>query len=153
MTDSDLTHDLEAVVAALDAADRVLVASHENPDGDAIGSLAACKAALTQLGKEVRLYLHQDSPIPYEYGFLDLEGLERTIEPASLDGWTLLAVDWVTSGGWGRSTPSCGRRRRRSLTSITTTTTAGSATPTWSTAAPPRPLRSWPGCSTPSGST
>ncbi len=93
MTDPDLTHDLASVVAALDAAERVLVASHENPDGDAIGSLAACKAALLQLGKEVRLYLHQDSPLPHEYEFLDLDGLERTLDPASLEGWTLLAVD------------------------------------------------------------
>jgi len=46
MTDADLTRDLEDVVAAIAAADRVLVASHENPDGDAIGSMAACKGAL-----------------------------------------------------------------------------------------------------------
>src|SRR3954451_2687161 len=93
MTDPDLTHDLASVIAALDAADRVLVASHENPDGDAIGSLAACKAALTQLGKEVRLYLHQDSPLPHEYGFLAVWGLERKGLPASLEVYTLLAVD------------------------------------------------------------
>ena len=41
MTDSALSHDLESVVAALAAADRVLVATHENPDGDAIGSMSA----------------------------------------------------------------------------------------------------------------
>ena len=93
MTDADLTRDLEDVVAAIAAADRVLVASHENPDGDAIGSMAACKGALQQLGKEVRLYLHQDSPIPHEYSFLDLGGLERTLDLDSLAGWTLLAVD------------------------------------------------------------
>ena len=93
MTDADLTRDLEDVVAAIAAADRVLVASHENPDGDAIGSMAACKGALQQLGKEVRLYLHQDSPIPHEYSFLDLDGLERSLDLDSLEGWTLLAVD------------------------------------------------------------
>ena len=93
MTDSTYAHDLDAVVAALAAADQVLVATHENPDGDAIGSMSAAAAALRSLGKQVRTYLHHDSSIPHEVGFLDTGGLERRIDPASLDGWTLLAVD------------------------------------------------------------
>ena len=41
MTDIALESDLASVVAALAAADRVLIATHENPDGDAIGSMTA----------------------------------------------------------------------------------------------------------------
>jgi len=93
MTDSAYAHDLAAVVDALAGADRVLVATHENPDGDAIGSMSATAAALRSLGKQVRTYLHRDSSIPHEVSFLDTSGLERQIDPASLDGWTLLAVD------------------------------------------------------------
>jgi bifunctional oligoribonuclease and PAP phosphatase NrnA len=93
MTDSHPTRELDDVVAALAAADRVLVASHENPDGDAIGSMSAAYLALSSLGKEVRLYLHEDSPLPHEYGFLPMPGLERRIDPASVEGWTLLALD------------------------------------------------------------
>jgi len=93
MTNTTLVNDLRAVVGALRDADRVLVASHENPDGDAIGSMVAARHALRQLGKEVRLYLHGDSPLPPEYSFLDLDGLERTIDPGSTEGWMLLAVD------------------------------------------------------------
>ena len=93
MTDSTLPHDLDQVVAALAAADRVLVATHENPDGDAIGSMSAAAKALRSLGKEVRTYLHEDSTIPHEVSFLDTTGLERRIDPATLAGWTLLAVD------------------------------------------------------------
>jgi phosphoesterase RecJ-like protein len=93
MTESSLSHDLESVVAALAAADRVLVATHENPDGDAIGSMSAAALALRGLGKQVRTYLHRDSTIPHEVNFLDTTGLEREIDPASLRGWTLLAVD------------------------------------------------------------
>ena len=93
MTHSTVSSDLDAVVAMLAAADRVLVASHENSDGDAIGSMSAAGHALRQLGKQVRLYLHVDSPLPYEYGFLNLDGLERTIERGSTEGWTLLALD------------------------------------------------------------
>ncbi len=47
---------------------RVLVASHVNPDGDAIGSLIAMGLALKSLGKEVTMY--NESPIPAVYQFL-----------------------------------------------------------------------------------
>jgi phosphoesterase RecJ-like protein len=92
MTDS-LNRDLTAVVAALAATDRVLIASHENPDGDAIGSMSAAALALRGLGKQVRLYLHPDSPIPGEYEFLRMDDVERSIEPGSTAGWTMLALD------------------------------------------------------------
>jgi bifunctional oligoribonuclease and PAP phosphatase NrnA len=93
MTDIALENDLAAVVAALAAADRVLIATHENPDGDAIGSMAAAAGAIRSLGKEVRTYLEPESIIPHEVAFLDTEGLERTVDPDSLEGWTLLALD------------------------------------------------------------
>src|SRR5689334_24535162 len=67
MTDSPTSRELDDVVAALAAADRVLIASHENPDGDAIGSMSAAALALRAAGKQVRLYLHSDSPLPHEY--------------------------------------------------------------------------------------
>src|SRR2546421_2538191 len=93
MTDSDTSRHLDDVVAALAAADRVVVASHENPDGDAIGSMSAAAMALRDAGKQVRLYLHADSPLPHEYEFLNMDGLERSIEHGSTAGWTLLALD------------------------------------------------------------
>jgi bifunctional oligoribonuclease and PAP phosphatase NrnA len=93
MTDSTFSPDLDPVVAVLADAERVLVATHENPDGDAIGSMSASAMALRSLGKRVRTYLHRDSSIPHEVSFLDVTGLEREIDPASLEGWTLLAVD------------------------------------------------------------
>jgi bifunctional oligoribonuclease and PAP phosphatase NrnA len=93
MTDIAPDTDLEAVVAALAAADRVLIATHENPDGDAIGSMSAAAGALRQLGKEVRTYLEPESSIPHEVSFLDTSGLERSVDPASLAGWALFALD------------------------------------------------------------
>ncbi len=93
MTEIALENDLASVVAALAAADRVLIATHENPDGDAIGSMAAAAGALRSLGKDVRMYLEPESVIPHEVAFLDTDGLERTVDPDSLDGWTLLALD------------------------------------------------------------
>jgi phosphoesterase RecJ-like protein len=93
MTDTSLQNDLDQVVAALAAADRVLVATHENPDGDAIGSMSAAATGLRNRGVQVRTYIHADSPIPQEVSFLDTKGLEREIDPASVQGWTVLAVD------------------------------------------------------------
>ena len=93
MTEITLENDLASVVAALRAADRVVIATHENPDGDAIGSMTAAAAALRSLGKEVRTYLEPESSVPHEVAFLDMEGLERTVDPDSLEGWTLLALD------------------------------------------------------------
>jgi phosphoesterase RecJ-like protein len=93
MTDIAPDTDPAPVVAALAAADRVLIATHENPDGDAIGSMSAAAGALRQLGKEVRTYLEPESTVPHEVAFLDTDGVERRIEPASLEGWALFALD------------------------------------------------------------
>jgi phosphoesterase RecJ-like protein len=46
------TTDMDAVIEVLESHDRFLVTSHENPDGDALGSLLAMHLALTELGKD-----------------------------------------------------------------------------------------------------
>ena len=46
--------DLGAVVEAIRGRDRFLVTTHENPDGDALGSMLAMKLALDQLGDATR---------------------------------------------------------------------------------------------------
>ena len=51
------TTDLQAIAAALREHERFLVVTHENPDGDALGSLLAMTLALRQLGKDVEMYL------------------------------------------------------------------------------------------------
>jgi len=56
--------DLEAVAQAIREHDRFLVTSHENPDGDALGSLAAMHRALVQLGKDSVMYLAGPAPLP-----------------------------------------------------------------------------------------
>src|SRR5947208_16368072 len=71
------TNDLAAVVEALRSHDRFLVTTHENPDGDALGSLLAAKLALEQLGKDVVIALPGAAPLPGEYAFMGLGGLRR----------------------------------------------------------------------------
>ena len=86
--------DMDAVVEALRSADRFLVTSHENPDGDALGSLLAMHLALAGLGKDSVMVLAGASPLPGEYGFLDLpgHGLLREL-PADAPHRVLVAVD------------------------------------------------------------
>lgn len=90
MTTTD--RDVQAVVAALRGHDRFLVTSHENPDGDALGSLLAMHLALEQLGKQSAMYLAGPAPLPGEYRFLALDSLLREL-PADHPERVLVAVD------------------------------------------------------------
>src|SRR5438067_7943697 len=86
------TNDLAAVVQELRSHDRFLVTTHENPDGDALGSLLATKLALEQLGKDVVTYLYGEAPLPREYAFMQLDELQRKLP----DDWrerVLVALD------------------------------------------------------------
>jgi bifunctional oligoribonuclease and PAP phosphatase NrnA len=84
--------DLRAVVDALRSRDRFLLVTHENPDGDALGSLLAMKLALDSLGKDSEMYLYGDAPLPREYAFMPLAGLRRE-PPADTAERALVALD------------------------------------------------------------
>src|SRR5215510_2227823 len=86
------TTDLKAIADALRQHDRFLVVTHENPDGDALGSLLASTLALRSLGKDAVMYLAGDVPLPAEYGFLQLDDLRREL-PDDLESRVVLAVD------------------------------------------------------------
>jgi phosphoesterase RecJ-like protein len=86
------TTDLKAIVDALRRHDRFLVVTHENPDGDALGSLLATTLALRQLGKDAVMYLAGHTPLPREYAFMPLDDLVRE-PPADSAERVLVAVD------------------------------------------------------------
>ena len=94
------TTDLARVVDVLRANDRFLVTTHENPDGDALGSLLAVTLALRQLGKDVYMYLAGHAPLPAEYTFMPLEELKRTV-PDDVEERVLLAVDCANESRLG----------------------------------------------------
>jgi phosphoesterase RecJ-like protein len=77
MSSRQETSELGAVADALRSHDRFLLVTHENPDGDALGSLLATKLALDALGKDSQMYLYGDAPLPREYAFMPLDGLRR----------------------------------------------------------------------------
>src|SRR5438477_9121467 len=63
-----MQHDVAAFRKAIDAAMSINIASHVNPNGDAIGSILALSDALTQLGKQVTVFAHE--PVPNNLRFL-----------------------------------------------------------------------------------
>ena len=84
--------DLQAVTDALRVQDRFLVTTHENPDGDALGSLLAMTLALRKLDKDAVMYLFGEVPIPNEYEFMQFAGLVRGSNPDTSDR-VVIAVD------------------------------------------------------------
>jgi phosphoesterase RecJ-like protein len=84
--------DVPAVAAAIRSHARFCVVTHENPDGDALGSMLGAKLGLDALGKDAVMYLSGSVPLPAEFHFLPLDDLVRVV-PADLEGRVLLAVD------------------------------------------------------------
>src|SRR6266581_5640932 len=84
--------DLAAVAAAIRRHDRFTLTTHENPDGDALGSLLAAKLAFDQLGKDSVMVLYSDAPLPGEYGFMPLAELRRRW-PDDVSERVLVALD------------------------------------------------------------
>jgi phosphoesterase RecJ-like protein len=67
---------MEQIIRQLMNSSKVLLATHINPDGDAIGSLIASGLLLEKLGKQTTLLI--ESPIPAVYRFLP--AMERIVD-------------------------------------------------------------------------
>ena len=89
---SETEETLQRIVDAIRAHDRFLLTTHENPDGDALGSLLAAKLAFDQLGKDAVMYLFGTVPLPAEYDFMDLGELRREL-PADAGDRVVIALD------------------------------------------------------------
>jgi phosphoesterase RecJ-like protein len=70
-----------------------VLAAHEGPDGDALGSLVGMQGLLTALGKDSHMFIApEDLPLPYEYRFFALDGL-ITSPPADIAQRTVMFLD------------------------------------------------------------
>ena len=79
----------EAVADRLGRAERILVLTHLNPDGDALGSQLALGEALLALGKRVTMFY--DGEVSDMYAFLP--GLDRVApEPGSPEDYDLVVL-------------------------------------------------------------
>lgn len=81
---------MEKIIHHLRRSNDILLVSHVNPDGDAIGSLIAMALSLEKWGKRTTMY--NESPIPAVYRFLP--GVDRIVRridrPASYDAVVIL---------------------------------------------------------------
>jgi phosphoesterase RecJ-like protein len=82
----------EQVLRELRDADRFVLVTHENPDGDALGSLVAMQEALVSLGKDTVMFIApHEFPLPPEYRFFRLDGL--TGVPDDAEDRTIVFLD------------------------------------------------------------
>jgi phosphoesterase RecJ-like protein len=83
----------EQVLARIREDSRFVLATHENPDGDALGSLVGMHGLLTALGKESAIFISAgDMPLPDEYQDFPLEGLISS-PPADVPERTVVFLD------------------------------------------------------------
>jgi phosphoesterase RecJ-like protein len=83
----------ELVLARIREDERFVLAAHENPDGDALGSLVGMQGLLSALGKDSVMFISPDDlPLPREYRFFALDGLIRQ-PPADIAQRTVVFLD------------------------------------------------------------
>ena len=85
--------EMDAVVEELRSAQKFLLTTHENPDGDALGSLLGMHELLKQLGKDSYMFLGaHEFPLPWEYRQMPLDEVQNE-PPADLDVRTVVFLD------------------------------------------------------------
>jgi bifunctional oligoribonuclease and PAP phosphatase NrnA len=83
----------DQALAELRNADKLLLVTHEHPDGDALGSLVAMHEILRALGKDSIVFIDaSELPLPYEYRFFALDDLV-TEPPADIRERTIVFLD------------------------------------------------------------
>jgi bifunctional oligoribonuclease and PAP phosphatase NrnA len=96
-------------VRELQASDKFLLTTHENPDGDALGSLLAMHQVLQAIGKDSVMFLSsKEFPLPVEYRFLPLEEVfheapvdlvDRVLVFLDCGNIDRMPVDWLQRDG------------------------------------------------------
>jgi bifunctional oligoribonuclease and PAP phosphatase NrnA len=83
----------ERVLERIRKDSRFVLAAHENPDGDALGSLVGMQGLLTELGKDSVMFIARDDlPLPNEYRIFPLDGLIQA-PPADIAERTVVFLD------------------------------------------------------------
>jgi bifunctional oligoribonuclease and PAP phosphatase NrnA len=93
MPENGLRSGREQVLGELGSAQKLIVVTHENPDGDALGSLVAMHRILRALGKDSLPFIDgRELPLPPEYRFMTLDDA-ITVPPPDLDERTAVFLD------------------------------------------------------------
>lgn len=86
--------DREAILDRLKREQKFLLTTHENPDGDALGSLTAMHCVLTGIGKDSVMFMKEEEfPLPPEYRYLLGEDQAIHHEPDDLAERTVIFLD------------------------------------------------------------
>jgi bifunctional oligoribonuclease and PAP phosphatase NrnA len=89
-----LQSEQDKVVAEIREAPKFLLTTHENPDGDALGSLLAMHWILEQLGKDSLMYMSPDEfPLPWEYRNWTFDARLVGVPPADVAERTIVFLD------------------------------------------------------------
>ena len=100
----------DEVLAELRGSDKLLLTTHENPDGDALGSLLSMHWILEQLDKDSLMYMSpEEFPLPWEYrqwtfnshlvGLPPEDVAERTIVFLDCGNIDRMPVDFLQADG------------------------------------------------------
>jgi bifunctional oligoribonuclease and PAP phosphatase NrnA len=90
---ADLGRTRELVLERIREDRRFVLATHERPDGDALGSLVAMQGLLSALGKDTAMFISPDDlPLPDEYSLFSLDGLIQQA-PADIAERTVVFLD------------------------------------------------------------
>ncbi len=83
----------DAILTRIREDQRFALATHENPDGDALGSLVAMQGLLSALGKDSVMFISPaELPLPQEYSLFSLDGLIQQ-PPADIAERTVVFLD------------------------------------------------------------
>jgi phosphoesterase RecJ-like protein len=89
----EVRSEVEQIADEIRAGERFLLTTHENPDGDALGSLLAMHQILGALGKDSVMFLGaKEFPLPVEYRFLPLEEVFHEA-PADISDRVIVFLD------------------------------------------------------------
>ena len=105
----------DEVLAELGSAEKLIVVTHENVDGDALGSLVAMQEILEALGRDSLMFIDAgEFPLPQEYRFFTLSGLVQA-PPEDLEERTIVFLD---CGNLERNPAEAFRRPGRHIVNI-----------------------------------
>ena len=89
----------------IEKASRIMLTTHENPDGDGLGSQSGLYYHLNEINKEVRIINY--SPLPVEYEYLNVDNI--------FESYHLLHIHHHPDLGWDPEPPQLLKYQQTSL--------------------------------------
>jgi bifunctional oligoribonuclease and PAP phosphatase NrnA len=101
---NELNAQFRQVIDWLESRRRVLLISHQRPDGDALGCLAGMVGLLRQAGKDAAIALFESCPSRYEFLLRQVEPVMWPSVEGSLSSWQGLMI--LDTCAWNQMEPA-----------------------------------------------